>query len=297
MKSKLGKRSSDERMKLGDAAKEGNESPVKKQTTARASSSNNSSKGSFRSDDSGDNIDDSATSKNNPANTMSKVTATQIIDLLIPPKKPKKQTQFTRFKKKLSKDANKTITRNGIDTDTLKKNIPTRTVAEKAWNQVKNMPITASHIENVTFDIKSLGYLLSLKKRIVIEEESEFKAYKAEKIAFCEAFNDAAIAYLYWKTKECTIENAKTLKCAIRKMERIASGIGFLPGYYKAMHTARTKLESINNEIAIQDIVDKFRTATEEKLYEMARDYHDAKWQREQLKRMKHKEVIQKKKG
>jgi hypothetical protein len=89
---------------------------------------------------------------------------------------------------------------------------------------------------------------------VLTEEENGSRIYKAESMAFCDAFKDGAIAYLYWNTKECTIENAEMLKCAIRKIEHMARGIGFLPGYYTAMHTARTKLESINNEIAIQYI-------------------------------------------
>ena len=52
------------------------------------------------------------------------------------------------------------------------------------------------------------------------------------------------------KKKNVLSEMKKTLKCAIRRMERMASGIRFLLGYYKAMYTAQTKLESIHNEMA-----------------------------------------------
>jgi hypothetical protein len=158
------------------------------------------------------------------------------------------------------------------------------------------MSVSASSNEDVTFDIKRQVYLLSLKKRVLTEEENGSRIYKAESMAFCDAFKDGAIAYLYWNTKECTIENAEMLKCAIRKIEHMARGIGFLPGYYTAMHTARTKLESINNEIAIQYIVVKFRTATDEILYEIARDYHHAKWQRAELQSIKRYRAAQKKK-
>jgi hypothetical protein len=289
MKSALGKRSTDERvksdnLKLETTEDDNNQSPGKKPALSATSASSNSSKGSFGSDDTDVSIDTSVI-KNNAI--MSKVSAAQIIDSLTPPKRLKEESHYMRFKNRLTKDA-----KTHKDIDTIK-NITT--VAKQAWNQVKCMSVSASSNEDVTFGIKSQVYLLSLKKRAVTEEVNESRIYKAESMAFCNAFKDAAIAYLYWNTKECTIENAETLKCAIRKIEHMARGIGFLPGYYTTMHTARTKLESVNNEIAIQDIAVKLRTATDEILYEMARDYHHAKWQRAELRSIKRHRAAQKK--
>ena len=289
MKSALGKRSTDERiksdnLKLKTTEDDNNQSLGKKPALSTTSASSNSSKGSFGSDDTGVSTDTSVIENNA---TMSKVSAAQILDLLSPPKL-EEETHYMRFKKKLIKDA-----KIFKDIDTIK-NITT--VARQAWNQVKCMSVSASSIEDITFDIKNQVYLLSLKKRAVTEEENETRIYEAELTAFRDTFKDAAIAYLYWNTKECTIENAETLECAIRKIEHMALGIGFLPGYYTAMHTARTKLKYVNTEIAIQDIVVKLRTATDEKLYEMASDYHHAKWQRAELQMIKRHRAAQKRK-
>ena len=290
MKSALGKRSTDERIKSDNLKLEttedgNNQSLGKKPALSTTSATSNSSKGSFGSDDTGVSTDTSVIENNA---IMSKISAAQIIDSISPPKKRKDETHYMRFKNKLIKDA-----KIFKDIDTIK-NITT--VAKQAWNQVKCMSVSASSIEDITFDIKSQVYLLSLKKRAVTEEENESRIYKAESTAFCDTFKDAAIAYLYWNTKECTIENTETLDCAIRKIEHMALGIGFLPGYYTAMHTARTKLKYVNTEIAIQDIVVKLRTATDEKLYEMASDYHHAKWQRAELQMIKRHRAAQKRK-
>ena len=222
MKSALGKRSTDERIKSDNLKLEttedgNNQSLGKKPALSTTSATSNSSKGSFGSDDTGVSTDTSVIENNA---IMSKISAAQIIDSISPPKKLKDETHYMRFKNKLIKDA-----KIFKDIDTIK-NITT--VAKQAWNQVKCMSVSASSIEDITFDIKSQVYLLSLKKRAVTEEENESRIYKAESTAFCDTFKDAAIAYLYWNTKECTIENAETLECAIRKIEHMALGLSLI---------------------------------------------------------------------
>jgi hypothetical protein len=155
-RSALGKRSTNERVKSDNFKLEttedgNNQSPAKKPELSATSASSNSSKGSFGSDDTGVSIDTPVINNNA---TMSKVTATQIIDALSPPKKLKEETHYMRFKNKLNKDA-----KIYKDIDTIE-NITI--VAKQAWNQVKCMSVSASSNEYVTFDIKSQVYLLSL---------------------------------------------------------------------------------------------------------------------------------------
>jgi hypothetical protein len=130
MKTALGKRSTDERVKSDNSKLETTEdgnNPAKKPELSATSASSNSSKGSFGSDDTGVSIDTPVINNNA---TLSKVTATQIIDSLSPPKKLKEETRYMRFKNKLIKDA-----KIYKDIDTIK-NITI--VAKQAWNQVKS---------------------------------------------------------------------------------------------------------------------------------------------------------------
>ncbi len=183
--------------------------------------------------------------------------STKLVESLTPPKAPKKISLYMRFKSLLLKES-----KEKGDTDTVK---GIATIAKKAWAAIKDDDTT-----NVETDSKDRHR--ALKAMAERDEKKDLDNYKADIDKFKEQFCDAAISFLHWKTKSANEDNVQTFEAAINMVDTKATaawgGSSKPDAYVKVLSTATTKLETMKKNVAIQNLTETLKGATDKQLHE-----------------------------
>ena len=219
--------------------------------------------------------------------SMNKQAAARAVKSLVPPKAPKKQSQYLRFKSEMLK-----IAKCSGDTDTVK-NIST--AAKTEWNKVKNMAVPArTAMETLTSksiaDFSDTAGLIRIKGCVIEEEANEASAYQTQLNKFRTDFLDAAIAFLMWNTMDATEGNVVSCEAAVEMVHSkatVAWGTALPTTYGQAYNDAREQLNVFKKNVTVSDLVHKLRNASDGDLLQHVKEHYEALMQVQELNMMK----------
>lgn len=222
-----------------------------------------------------------------PVPNMSKEDAEKIVMSLVLPKAPKKQSEYARFKSALLRDSKVCG-----DTATIE-NITS--VAKSAWEMVKWAKPTKSDVMNSNVsdssgpESKRFRYL-RIRADCLDEEKNEVARYVEELENFKSKYLDASVALLWWYTIIINKANVKTLEKEISIMHTKVYTAwssncpqSFLEAYQKAID----QINTLKQENAINDLVEKLSCASRAELVEHAQEYHKLMLKANELNKIK----------
>ena len=206
--------------------------------------------------------------------SMDRAASAKAVQSLVPPKNPKKQSQYVRFKSIMLKDVKAKGDKEAV------KDITNR--GKVAWNMVKDRaipesisnpteePVPAPVVATPTTDLERF---LGFKHQVIQEETDEAAQYDAGIEAFRAKFCDAAISFLYWEVEEANDRNVKEFEKGLKMVHSkavIAWGSALPEKYSFSYKKSSAKLDVIQKRMAVNELTYNLKNANDDKLREHA---------------------------
>jgi hypothetical protein len=237
--------------------------------------------------------------------SMDRAVSAKAVQSLVPPKNPKKQSQYVRFKSIMLKDvkakgdkeAVKDITNRGTNAWSWVKD---RAIPESISNPTEepkepvpaSAPVPAPEVATPTTELKlKLELFLGFKHQAIQEEIDEAAKHDAGMEAFRGNFCDAAISFLYWEEEEANDRNVKAFEKGLKMVHSkavIAWGSALPEKYLFSYKKSSAKLHLIQKRMAVNELTHNLKNANEDKLREHAIAHFDV------LKKLERMEAMEK---
>jgi len=228
--------------------------------------------------------------------SMDRAASAKVVQSLVPPKNPKKQSQYVRFKSIMLKDVKAKGDKEAVKDIT--------NLGKAAWNMVKDRAIPESISNPPTVTVTDtepapvpvvattttdLDRFLGFKQQVIQEETDEAAKYNAGIEAFRARFFDAAISFLYYEVEEANDRNVKAFEKCLKMVHSkavIAWGSALPEKYLLSHEKSSAKLETIQKRMAVNELTYNLKNANDDKLREHAIAHFEVLKKVERMKEM-----------